>query len=333
MISVIIPVYNAEKTLDRCVQSLLSQTVKEREFIFVNDGSKDQSLSVLRAYAEQHAQITVIDKPNGGVSSARNAGLRAAKGEYVAFCDSDDYYTDNGYLERLCLAMESQPSSDLVISGYTAITNEKQTPVSPASYTETARETAKKYLTYCEPNLIASPWNKLFRKSLISSPFNEGMRFGEDAVFVMQYLCGCEHVTFCEGAGYGYIFENTSTTAEYRKKSYDMTQTNAYHEALRELWQHFLGEEETLSLYIKLRMRALFNISKKIVRQKGLYAFTKENIISLFYDPYLEQSKEKVLAFEPIVPTVRFAHDFLKKKNKSLKLKILFAIARKKKIL
>ena len=89
--SVIIPVFNAEKTLRRCVDSLLDQERDDIEIILVNDGSKDGSLDICNAYQRGHSCVRVIDKENGGVSSARNAGLDAAKGTCVVFVDSDDY--------------------------------------------------------------------------------------------------------------------------------------------------------------------------------------------------------------------------------------------------
>ena len=91
LISIIVPVYNAEKTLRRCVRSLMGQTYRNLEIILVNDGSKDGSLGLCREFAGEDARIRVIDQPNGGVSSARNAGLDAATGKFVMFCDSDDW--------------------------------------------------------------------------------------------------------------------------------------------------------------------------------------------------------------------------------------------------
>ena len=93
--SVIIPVYNAEKTLRRCLDSLLSQPYPDCELILVNDGSSDESGIICKEYAAKHRQVCVVDKENGGVSSARNAGLDRASGKYVVFVDSDDYVADN----------------------------------------------------------------------------------------------------------------------------------------------------------------------------------------------------------------------------------------------
>ena len=90
-ISIIVPVYNAEKYLEKCVQSILDQTHSCLEVILVNDGSKDGSLALCNALAERDGRIRVVDKPNGGAASARNAGIRKASGDYIGFCDSDDF--------------------------------------------------------------------------------------------------------------------------------------------------------------------------------------------------------------------------------------------------
>ena len=96
LISVVIPVYNAQKTLSRCIESLLRQTYSCFEIVLVNDGSKDDSLNVCKEYAEKYSCISVVDVKNGGVSRARNLGMIHSKGEYVVFVDSDDYVYDNG---------------------------------------------------------------------------------------------------------------------------------------------------------------------------------------------------------------------------------------------
>ena len=89
-ISVIVPVYNARKTLSRCVESLLAQTYPDFEILLVDDGSTDASLEICRNFADSDPRVKVFSKPNGGVSSARNLGLDSARGKYIAFCDSDD---------------------------------------------------------------------------------------------------------------------------------------------------------------------------------------------------------------------------------------------------
>lgn len=104
-VSVIIPVYNVEKFLPQCIDSILSQTHKDIEIILVNDGSTDNSPHICTLYAEKYNSIKVIHKTNGGLSSARNAGIRAVKGDLICFLDSDDYWIDNRALENICSIM------------------------------------------------------------------------------------------------------------------------------------------------------------------------------------------------------------------------------------
>lgn len=98
-VSVIVPIYNVEKYLDRCMESLLNQTLKDIEIIMVDDGSPDNCPQMCDEYAKKDRRIKVVHKKNGGLSDARNAGLKVATGEYVAFVDSDDYQSLNTYEE------------------------------------------------------------------------------------------------------------------------------------------------------------------------------------------------------------------------------------------
>lgn len=106
LISIIVPVYNIEEYLPRCIESVLSQTYTNLELILVDDGSKDKSGEICDAYREKDSRVSVIHKPNGGSSSARNAGIKAAKGQYLGFVDSDDYVEKNMY-ETMVRGIES----------------------------------------------------------------------------------------------------------------------------------------------------------------------------------------------------------------------------------
>ena len=114
MISIIVPVYNTEKYLDRCIQSILSQTYTDFELLLINDGSTDSSGAICDKYAEQDSRVRVFHKENGGVSSARNVGLDNAKGEWVTFCDSDDW-VENCWLDTF---VENSENTDLVVQGF-----------------------------------------------------------------------------------------------------------------------------------------------------------------------------------------------------------------------
>ena len=93
--SIIVPVYNAEKTLERCVESIVKQSFTDYEIILVNDGSKDNSKSICAKLSDEYSNVVLVDKKNGGASSARNAGIDIASGKYILFVDSDDYLNDD----------------------------------------------------------------------------------------------------------------------------------------------------------------------------------------------------------------------------------------------
>lgn len=114
-LSIIIPIYNAENYISNCLKSIFAQSFSDYEVVLVNDGSKDKSLDMCKKIAYDDRRVTVIDKENGGASSARNAGIKAASGEYLMFIDADDYI-DDGYLEAMYNAV-SRFDSDIAICG------------------------------------------------------------------------------------------------------------------------------------------------------------------------------------------------------------------------
>ena len=123
-VSIIVPVYNVEKYLSQCVESILAQTFTDYEVILIDDGSLDNSGSICDFYADRDPRIKVLHQKNGGVCKARNAGLDIAKGEYIAFCDSDDYCTPV-WLERLIHTAQSE-NAELVVSGFHAVDENAQ---------------------------------------------------------------------------------------------------------------------------------------------------------------------------------------------------------------
>ena len=179
-VSIIVPVYNAEKTLERCVRSLMAQTLRSIEILLVNDGSPDRSPEICRQLASGDGRIRVIDKPNGGVSSARNAGLDAARGEFIMFCDSDDW-VEPDWCESM-LAIYSP--GDMVIC-------EIDRGGMKTGHTVLQRDSERRDILH-EPLLASSPVNKLFDASVIKPHglhFREGLSVGEDLCFVLEYLC------------------------------------------------------------------------------------------------------------------------------------------------
>lgn len=185
-ISVIIPVYNAEATLRRCVDSVLSQTFTDFECLLINDGSKDRSGEICDEYAAKDSRVRVFHKENGGVSSARNVGLDNMRGEWVTFVDSDDYIQD-GFLDYLM----SSEQADLIIGSAIAVNGSDIRTYTnlgylPEGYFTLESSIIQDYLTSTE---FKVPWGKLFRRSLLSKlRFDIGMKVGEDAHFILLFL-------------------------------------------------------------------------------------------------------------------------------------------------
>jgi len=198
-VSIIVPVYNAEKYLEKCISSLLNQNFSDFELILVNDGSKDNSGKICDEYAKADKRIKVFHKENGGVSSARNRGIDEAGGKYIMFCDSDDYIKEEFCAPLVSLANEDEDC--LVIAGITKIKDDgslKDDLV--CEYSEgtsevlTNREFCDLYVKLNRKQpfyLVNMPYNKLFSKKIIDKHnlrFNTEIHYNEDFIFNLEYL-------------------------------------------------------------------------------------------------------------------------------------------------
>ncbi len=207
-ISIIIPVYNSERYLRRCINSILFQTISDFELLLINDGSTDLSLDICNEYAELDSRVKVFSKPNGGVSSARNYGMCHSQGDWITFCDSDDC-VDKNWLS-LFVENISQESS-LIVQFYKILGMEN----SPFSHDIIFYDDI--YVGLCEmykKNILGYVWNKLFNAQIINSNhirFNEMFYFREDEDFVLKYLRYIDCLTIVNDAAYNYNMPDLST--------------------------------------------------------------------------------------------------------------------------
>lgn len=209
-ISVIVPVYNAESTIRRCVDSILAQTFTDFECLLIDDGSKDRSGEICDEYAEKDSRVMAFHKENGGVSSARNLGLDNARGGWVAFVDSDDSvkeeYLSNLY-SHINLGTELVISyADYIFKNHHRLDNYESRCIGENDFS----------LLFTENAIIwhTSPWSKLFKYEIISKiglRFNEMMSIGEDAVFLFSYLCSVSRVYVSNDTDYLYDAENSGS--------------------------------------------------------------------------------------------------------------------------
>lgn len=222
MVSIIIPVYNAEKYLSKCLDSVINQTYKEIEVILVNDGSTDNSAQICEQYQKVDDRIKVINKKNGGVSSARNSGLEYSNGRYISFIDPDDWI-EYDMIERL-YSLIGQFNAEISICGYF---KEKLdgTIVNKINDSTVIKLSNKDGLNY-----ILNPegykgylWNKLFSADLIKKnniKFNEEVHFCEDLLFCCESFLKAEKLIYDTNPYYHYILHenNISQTLFNRKK-------------------------------------------------------------------------------------------------------------------
>lgn len=222
-ISIIIPVYNAEKEISRCIDSILKQTFKDFEVILVNDGSTDNSLCILQKYKEKDNRIKIINKQNEGVSQARNSGVAVAKGEYIQFVDADDYI-DPKMLQEQLNKLESN-NADIIISGiYLDIEKDEKVNTSIQTFEETickgGEKIAKAVLDRLNGTYINSPVNKLYKKSIIidnNITMDKDIDLGEDLIFNLQYLSFCKVAIFSNACYYHYCMkQGENLTSKYR---------------------------------------------------------------------------------------------------------------------
>lgn len=211
LVSVIVPIYNVEAYLKRCVDSIIKQTYQNLEIILVDDGSPDNCPKMCDDFAQKDSRIVVVHKENGGLSSARNAGIKASKGEYLSFIDSDDYIKED-MIEKMLLAMTST-NSELSCCGryvvYDDGAKEKQF-VNSNVCTLTSTEALKAML--CGTYVGEPAWDKMYKKELFDDiEFPEG-EINEDIVIMPLLFGKCNRIVHVPEAFYYYCKNGASIT-------------------------------------------------------------------------------------------------------------------------
>ena len=221
LVSVIVPIYNVENYLRRCIDSILSQTYKQLEIILVDDGSTDRSPEICDEYQKKDDRIVVIHKANGGLSSARNAGLNVAKGEYIGFVDSDDYISKDMY--QLLFQRIKNSECDIANIMYVRAFESGEIISSCVPHDKDESFSSESYL---EELLLhvgdVSVCTKLFPKELIGNVrFLEGV-LNEDLLFIMGLIKRINQIQFVGSTGYYYFVRKKSISSGYGKSVIDM---------------------------------------------------------------------------------------------------------------
>lgn len=213
MISIIIPVYNVEKYLPQCVDSILAQTYTNFEAILVNDGSPDNSGAICEEYAKKDSRIRVIHQKNAGVSAARNNGIEQAKGEWISFIDSDDY-VDWDYLENFHLKGND---SDIIIQGLDFYDHRNSQFFKQIKLQDTVVETVIFKQLIADNKVLSNgyPYAKAIKRDLIignNLRFDTSLSFHEDHIFVLQVLNLSHKIQLSSSTAYKYRCYHTTSS-------------------------------------------------------------------------------------------------------------------------
>ena len=213
ILSVIVPVYNVEKYLPRCLDSLVNQTLKNMEIIVINDGTKDNSQQIIDDYASRYPQIRPFKKPNGGIAETRNFGLAQVQGEYFGFLDSDDF-TELDMFEKMVAAAEKE-NADVVVSNFNWVYGEQKRLEKEGPYAP-----GKEMMIH----LFATLWNKIYRTDFVRETglqFPTGYRY-EDACFLYCLAPHVKKLAFVDEAFVSYIQLGNSITHTNNHEVKDM---------------------------------------------------------------------------------------------------------------
>ncbi|MDY3060767.1 glycosyltransferase [Fusobacterium sp.] len=258
LISVIVPVYNIEKYLPRCIDSILDQTYKNWEAIFINDGSTDNSLKILEEYKKRDERIKIIDKKNAGSGAARNDGIETSKGKYIAFLDSDDWYEED-FLEKLYNNL-IENSSDVSMCNpkmtYDNINKNKK--INTYFFNEIElNKTPEKIL-----GILAMPvvWNKLYKKDIIVKNRIKfpNYSFCEDVEFLYKTFLYANKVSKIEDDLYNYYQREDSETKKIKEESIEQV-----YKVIKNI-ENYVKENfiEKLEIFYQYKIQFLYSISQ-----------------------------------------------------------------------
>lgn len=305
-ISIIVPVYNVEEYLHRCVDSILNQTFSDFECILVDDGSTDNSGIICDEYAKKDNRIKVIHKPNGGQAEARNVGLDMASGNYIGFVDSDDWIHPQMY--EILINFAEKFSSDITVCKYKKVNHEvnkynNYDDINNLEYEFYQKETV--FNEYYSKNLLYKistvVWNKLYKKNVfVNIRFPLGIYY-EDAAIALDTIEQCNNIIIINSELYFYYQRNGSTmNSNYSEKWFEGVYNNSirgmvFFEKLDNKCQYYYSVDDYVTRFVRDYFAVcLKNPHLKIKFNPILKAF-KNNIIDVLKNPITCKMKKIML--------------------------------------
>ena len=263
-VSIIVPVYNVEKYLRKCIDSLINQTLNDIEIICINDGSTDKSLKILKEYKNKDSRIILLNQENSGQSVARNRGIEIAKGEYLGFVDPDDWI-DLDYYEKLYNAASTN-DTDIAVGGIIRVTGIKKKKFLNFEK-ETLTDNTKLKFELCDVPEKSYIWNKIYKTQKlkeINLKFEEGRIF-EDCIFTPQALFFLGKMVTVPNTYYYYLRRNNSTVKQRSQKA-NADSIYAHKKASEFIKEHNI---DISSFEPKTYRFKIFGVTIFKIRQKG----------------------------------------------------------------
>ena len=333
--SIVVPVYNVEKYLSRCINSLINQTLKEIEIILVDDGSPDSCGSICDEYAQKDNRIKVIHKKNEGVSAARNDGLISATGEWIIFCDSDDWMEENAC--ELLYNEGIKKNVDVVIGDIYRVKDQNRiyNKFFDKEFVYRSRKELDQlvktdlYQEYCilppsTPTIgYGGPWNKAVKRSLLIENKiifdTELLGVFDDILYTAYLYANAKSISYIQKPIYNYVLVSTSITHTYKANALDINRR--IFKAFREFIDTYSNNSEWEVAYHAMVIRRF----EEVLR---LYFFSKKNTLS--YRKLLRQLKQTMESEPYITATKNVETHKLQSHHKKLvflmKLKTSFGI-------
>ncbi|MDT2827539.1 glycosyltransferase [Enterococcus viikkiensis] len=318
-ISIIVPVYNAEKYLNKCVDSILNQTFKDFELILVDDGSHDNSGAICDEYVEKDLRVKVVHQKNGGVSRVRNKGIEIAKGKYIGFVDSDDFIAEDMY--ELLYNNLLKEKADLSICGIYDVYKGKKLEKNSPNYLITNREEAVKLIL--EAKIVSvHPVNKLYKKRLFEGVIYPDGSITEDAAVMFHLLENADVIVIDTTQKYYYYHrENSITTKPFSSldlKTIEVWQDNEIY--IKEKYPQYYSIAHTRVCWANLIVldKLLMSDSNYLTERKKIICFLRNNFSFIMKNDYFTRNRKiSMMLLQINVNLYKIASHYEYSKNKT----------------
>lgn len=319
MVSIIVPVYNSEKYVKECINSILNQTYSDLELILVENGSTDRSRILCKEFEKEDPRVILLTGKNKGVSAARNKGLRIAQGEFIMFCDSDDLY-DPHYIESMILAYKKE-KSDLVISNYRVFYEEYSYNQSPIAVSSLNRDDVLQRI-FSDNSIGGFVWNKFFPRKVIENIyFDEDLAICEDLYFVCRVLKNIKTISYVNNKLYLYREHNQSAIKRI-DNMFDKNDNLKYSISMRRLitnnvvpekyWKKIYAAEFLFAVSVRCDYLIQIKNPKKSVLN-NLKILLKEDYQYFFHSKDYSNQKKIITLLNSLINIRKLKHVFLSK--------------------